>query len=72
MFNVTIGIIWQICLTVIPVYIIIREQLPLFTSIVILAITTLILKKNWYDRLKYEDPIAAEPVKKGEEKIVAA
>ena len=70
MFNVTVGIIWQICLTVIPVYIIIREQLPLLTSIGILLVTTLILKKNWYDRLKYEDVVDQEPVKKGEEKVV--
>ncbi len=57
MFNVVIGIIWQICLTVIPVYIIIREQLPLVTSIGILLVTTLILKKNWYDKLKDEDEL---------------
>jgi Na+/proline symporter len=55
MFNVAIGIIWQTCLTVIPVYIIIREKLPLVTGIIILIITTLILKKNWYDKLKEED-----------------
>jgi solute:Na+ symporter, SSS family len=57
MFNVVIGIIWQVCLTVIPVYIIIREQLPLVTSIGILLVTTLILKKNWYDKLKQEDDL---------------
>lgn len=51
MFNVVVGIIWQICLTVIPVYIILREQVPLINSIVILLITSLILKKNWYDKL---------------------
>ncbi len=70
MFNVTVGIVWQICLTVIPVYIIIREQLPLLTSIGILLVTTLILKKNWYDRLKYEDVVDQEPVKKQEKKIL--
>ena len=58
LFNVTVGIIWQVCLTVLPVYIIIREHLSLLTSAVILLITTLILKKNWYDRLKEEDHIA--------------
>jgi solute:Na+ symporter, SSS family len=57
MFNVVVGIIWQICLTVIPVYIIIREQLPLITSVGILLVTTLILKKNWYDKLKQEDEL---------------
>lgn len=55
MFNVTIGIIWQMCLTIIPMYIVIREQLPLITSVTILAITTLILKKNWYDKMSKEE-----------------
>jgi len=55
MVNVVVGIVWQVCLTVIPVYIIIREQLPLLTSIGILLVTTLILKRNWYDKLKDED-----------------
>jgi hypothetical protein len=63
MFNVTVGIVWQVCLTVIPVYIVIREQLPLITSIGILLITTLILKKNWYDKLAAEDVIANDQVK---------
>lgn len=51
MFNVVVGIVWQTCLTVTPIYIIIREQTSLITSISILLVTTLILKKNWYDRL---------------------
>src|SRR5690606_29094964 len=55
MFNIAVGIVWQTTLTITPVYIIIREELPLMTSIAILLITTLILKKNWYDRLKEED-----------------
>lgn len=55
MFNVTIGIIWQCCLTVIPMYIVIKEGFPLFTSIIILGITTLILKKNWYDKMNREE-----------------
>lgn len=55
MFNVAIGIIWQCCLTVIPMYIVIKEGFPLFTSILILGITTLILKKNWYDKMNQEE-----------------
>ena len=55
MFNVTVGIVWQTTLTVTPIYIILKQELPLITSIGILLITTLILKKNWYDHLKKED-----------------
>jgi SSS family solute:Na+ symporter len=51
MFNVVIGIIWQTSLIVIPIYLIIKESVSLITAIIILAITSLILKKNWYDKL---------------------
>jgi solute:Na+ symporter, SSS family len=67
MFNVVTGIIWQTCLTVLPVYIIIREQTPMFTTIGILLVTTLILKKNWYDKLDDED-VAWQKEKDAEEK----
>jgi solute:Na+ symporter, SSS family len=67
MFNVGTGIIWQTCLTVLPVYIIIREQTPMFTTIGILLVTTLILKKNWYDKLADED-VAWQKEKDADEK----
>jgi hypothetical protein len=55
MVNVAVGIVWQTTLTVTPIYIILREELPLITSVAILLITSFILKKNWYDHLKKED-----------------
>lgn len=55
MFNVAVGIIWQMCLTIIPMYIVIREGMPLLTSVLILAITTLVLKKNWYDKMSKDE-----------------
>ncbi len=51
MFNVVIGIIWQLSLVVIPIYLIIKENVSLITAVVVLAITSFILKKNWYDKL---------------------
>ena len=54
MFNVVIGIIWQTSLVVIPIYLIIKENVSLITAIIILAITSFILKKSWYDRLPRE------------------
>ena len=67
MFNVVVGIIWQLSLTLIPIYIVIREELSLLVSIAILGITMYILKKNWYDGLKdidkeFEETIEEEPV----------
>lgn len=55
MFNIAVGIVWQMCLTIIPMYIVIREGMPLVTSILILLITSLVLKKNWYDKMMKDE-----------------
>ena len=51
MFNVAIGIIWQCSLTLIPMYIVIQQGFPLVTSILVLGRTSLILKKNRFDKM---------------------
>jgi len=51
MFNVIIGIIWQTCLVIIPIYLIIEENISLVSAVTMLLITSFILKKNWYDKL---------------------
>jgi len=51
MFNVIIGIVWQTTLIVLPVYIVLREGLPFVEALVILVITTLIIKKTWWNKL---------------------
>ena len=50
-FNVVVGIIWQMSLVALPIYIVLREKLPLFETIAVLVITSLILKKTWWDKL---------------------
>ncbi|OHX64408.1 sodium:solute symporter family protein [Flammeovirga pacifica] len=62
MFNVVIGIVWQSMLTLLPLYIVIREELGIVSTAAILIITTLILKKNWYDKLPEEPPKVPEVV----------
>ncbi|ANQ52749.2 Na+:solute symporter [Flammeovirga sp. MY04] len=55
MFNVVTGIVWQATLTLLPLYIVIKEEMGILSTAAVLIITTLILKKNWYDKLP-EDP----------------
>ena len=50
-FNIVIGIIWQSSLTIVPMYFVIRQQYSFIVAVVILVITTWILKKNWYDKM---------------------
>lgn len=54
-FNITIGIVWQCCLTIIPMYIVVRAQLGLWVSIAVLVATTLLLRHFWYKPLCREE-----------------
>ncbi len=51
MFNVLMGIIAQICLTLVPIYAVLAMQLPLTITIVILAAVCLILRQTWWKHL---------------------
>lgn len=62
-FNVAIGIIWQCALTIIPMYLVVREQLGLWSSIALLLVTTLILRKTWYKPLCKEEARYNEEMK---------
>ncbi|HMC84662.1 MAG TPA: hypothetical protein VKI61_04025, partial [Chitinophagaceae bacterium] len=52
MFNVVLGIIAQLCLTILPMYIVLWMKLPLLLTIIILAVIVVILKKTWWDKLE--------------------
>lgn len=49
--NVGIGIVWQITLVTLPVYLVLMEWTPFFVSLALMLLTSWILKKNWYDKL---------------------
>jgi len=50
-FNITVGIIWQVTLVALPVYIVIQNPRGIVGTLAILVATTLILKKSWFDHL---------------------
>jgi SSS family solute:Na+ symporter len=50
-FNVTVGIIWQVTLVALPVYIVIQNPRGIVGTLAVLVATTLILKKSWFDHL---------------------
>jgi SSS family solute:Na+ symporter len=51
MFNVVLGILAQLCLTLLPMYLILHQQLPLLVTVGILLVLILILKRTWWNRL---------------------
>ncbi|HEX7456997.1 MAG TPA: sodium:solute symporter family protein [Ginsengibacter sp.] len=52
MFNVVLGIIAQLCLTILPMYVVLWMKLPLLLTVSILAIIIIILKKTWWNKLE--------------------
>ena len=52
MFNVVIGMIAQTCLTLLPIYIVLWLKTPLIVTVAILAVTVVILKRTWWNKLE--------------------
>ena len=52
MVNVVVGTVWQTALVVLPIYFVLMRWTPVAVSAVIVAVTMIFLKKNWYDKLE--------------------
>jgi len=52
MFNIGLGIVGQLCLTLLPMYVVLGLKLPLLINTGLLLGIVLLLKKSWWDKLK--------------------
>jgi solute:Na+ symporter, SSS family len=52
MFNVAVGIVGQLCFTLLPMYFILNKQIPLYITIGLIVAIVLILKKTWWNKLE--------------------
>jgi solute:Na+ symporter, SSS family len=52
MFNVAVGICWQVTLVALPIYIVIQQFRSAAVAAAIVAVTSVILKFTWYDHLR--------------------
>lgn len=50
--NVAVGIIWQLCLTALPIYLVLRQWSWVGAIVAVLVATSVIIKFNWYDKLE--------------------
>ena len=50
-FNVVIGTITQSALTILPMYLVLQQKMPLVYTVGILVVTIIILKKTWWNKL---------------------
>ncbi len=64
MINVAVGIVWQLSLTALPIFIVLRNWTWTGWVAVVLVLTTVFIKFNWYDKLEQTPALAArlEPV----------
>ena len=62
MFNVLVGIVWQVSLVAFPIYLVIRKWNGVIWSLVAIVITSLILKFTWYDRLDSREKLVETQV----------
>jgi solute:Na+ symporter, SSS family len=52
MTNVMVGIVWQLCLTALPIYLVLRNWQWAGAIVAVLTACTVFLKFNWYDKLE--------------------
>jgi Na+/proline symporter len=52
MANVAVGIVWQLCLVTLPIYIVLKQWSWSGAILVVLIATSVYMKFNWYDRLE--------------------
>ena len=52
--NVAIGIVWQMTLVVAPIYLVIRQWTELALAVILAVLTSILLKRNWFDRLEMD------------------
>jgi SSS family solute:Na+ symporter len=52
MFNVVVGITWQLSLVAFPIYLVLRDWKPFTIAFSIMVVTSVILKFSWWNKLK--------------------
>ncbi|MGD0200356.1 MAG: sodium:solute symporter, partial [Bryobacteraceae bacterium] len=55
MFNVLVGVVWQVSLVALPIYIVIQKINYTLIALAVVLVTSLILKLTWYDHLKKQE-----------------
>jgi hypothetical protein len=61
MSNVVIGIVWQLSLIAAAIFLVIQNFDRFYVALGVIAVTSLILKFTWYDRLSDEPQDGAAP-----------
>jgi hypothetical protein len=66
MWNLSVGMVWQTSLVTAPIYLAIQHWQEMWISAAVFAVTSVILKFTWYDRLGPGEMYLVKPVKSAE------
>ena len=58
--NVAVGIVWQLCLVTLAIYIVLRQWTLAGGIAAVLVVTSVYMKFNWYDKLEKAAPPATK------------
>lgn len=50
--NVAVGIVWQTALVAAPIYLVVKQFIAAGVAAALVVVTTVVLKRNWYDKLE--------------------
>ncbi|HVT29634.1 MAG TPA: sodium:solute symporter family protein [Lacipirellulaceae bacterium] len=56
--NVAVGIVWQLCLTSLPIFLVLRSWNQVVVVSLLLILTSIFIKLNWYDKLPRDESTA--------------
>jgi hypothetical protein len=71
MFNIAVGIVWQVALVALPLYIVIQEYMRAALALGIILGTSLILKFTWFDHLAVREVEATKAAAQDKELVQA-
>jgi Na+/proline symporter len=63
MFNVAVGIVWQVSLVALPIYVVLRNWPSSLIALVVVLVTSVILKFTWYNRLYSREKLVEQTAK---------
>jgi SSS family solute:Na+ symporter len=49
--NIAVGMVWQLCMCILPMYLVMKNWNALGITVLILAVTSVFLKFNWFNKL---------------------
>jgi hypothetical protein len=59
MTNVAVGMVWQLCLMLLPIFIVLRNWQWAGWIALTVVVASVFMKFNWYDKLEKAQPVRA-------------